>query len=125
MKNSNRRRSHGHHGSKRRELAQHAHSHGPHAFTHTLYVNTVQPRGAKRQLSYFIILNLGCFFPSCILLDCGSQIRGAVGRLQSGSCLVGLRVGRGLLAAPHRKSAASARKEVHFPRLSSFPIRSS
>ena len=28
--------SHGHHGSKRRKLAQHADSHGLHAFTHTL-----------------------------------------------------------------------------------------
>ena len=35
-KNFNRRSSHGHHGSKRRELAQAAHSHGPQAFTHTL-----------------------------------------------------------------------------------------
>ena len=38
MKNFNRCSSHGHHGSKskRRELAQYAHSHGLHAFTHTL-----------------------------------------------------------------------------------------
>ena len=35
MKNFNRRRAHGHHGSKRRELVQHAHSRGSHAFTHT------------------------------------------------------------------------------------------
>ena len=41
MKNFNRRRSQGHHGSKRRELAQHAYSHGSHAFTHTLDINTV------------------------------------------------------------------------------------
>ena len=39
--NFNGRNSHGNHGSKRRELAQHAHSHGSHAFTHTLYINTV------------------------------------------------------------------------------------
>ena len=36
MMNINRCNSHGHHGSKRRELAQHAHSSGSHAFTHTL-----------------------------------------------------------------------------------------
>ena len=41
MKNFHRRSSHGHRGSKRRELAQHAHSRGSHAFTHTLYINTV------------------------------------------------------------------------------------
>ena len=38
--NFNRRNSHGNHGSKRLELAQHAHSRGPYAFTHTLYINT-------------------------------------------------------------------------------------
>ena len=41
MKSFNRRGSHGHHGSKRREQEQQAHSHGSHAFTHTLYINTV------------------------------------------------------------------------------------
>ena len=35
MKNFNWRTFHGHHGSKRRELEQHAHSHGSHAFPHT------------------------------------------------------------------------------------------
>ena len=29
------------HGSKRRKLAQDAHSRGSHPFTHTLYINTV------------------------------------------------------------------------------------
>jgi hypothetical protein len=57
MKNFNRRNSHGHHGSKRRELAQHAHSRGSHAFTHTLTSTQLQPRGAKRQLSYYRIWN--------------------------------------------------------------------
>ena len=53
MKNFNRRDYYGYHGSKRRELAQHAHSHGSHAFTHALTTSTqLQPRGAKRQLSY-------------------------------------------------------------------------
>ena len=41
MKNFNRCNSHGHHGSKHRELAQHAHSRGSQAFTHTLDINTV------------------------------------------------------------------------------------
>ena len=41
MNNFNRRNSHGHHGSKRREVSQDAHSHGSHAFTHTLYISTV------------------------------------------------------------------------------------
>ena len=36
--------SHGHHGSKRHELAQHALSHGSHAFTHTLTSTQLQPR---------------------------------------------------------------------------------
>ena len=40
-KNFNRRSSHGHHCSKRRELAQHAHSRWSHAFTHHTYLNTV------------------------------------------------------------------------------------
>ena len=44
--NFNRRNSHGHHGSKHRELAQHA-------FTRTLTSTQLQPRGAKRQLSFF------------------------------------------------------------------------
>ena len=42
IKNFNRRDSHSHHGSTHRELAQHAHSHGSHAFSHTLYINTVK-----------------------------------------------------------------------------------
>ena len=41
----------GHHGSKRREMAQHAHSHKSHAFTHTLTSTQLQPHCAKRQLS--------------------------------------------------------------------------
>ena len=42
MKNFNRRSSHGNHGSKRRELAaQHAHSHGSHAFASHTYIDTV------------------------------------------------------------------------------------
>ena len=41
MKNFNKRSSHVDHGSKHRELAQHAHLRGPHAFTLTLYINTV------------------------------------------------------------------------------------
>ena len=35
----NRRNAHGHHGSNRRELSQHAHSHGSQLFTHTLYIH--------------------------------------------------------------------------------------
>ena len=46
MKNFNRRSSH---GSKRCELAQHAHSHGSHAFTHTTQIPS---RGVKHKLSY-------------------------------------------------------------------------
>ena len=41
IKNFNRRDPHGHHGSKCRELAQHAHSHGSHAFTHTRTSTTI------------------------------------------------------------------------------------
>ena len=42
-KNFNRRSSYGHHGSKRRELAQRAHSCGLHAFTHTFTSTQLQP----------------------------------------------------------------------------------
>ena len=44
MKNFNRCDSYGHHSSKCRELAQHVHSYGSHAFTHTQYIqyNTIQ-----------------------------------------------------------------------------------
>ena len=52
MKNFNRRNSHSHHGSKRLELAQHAHT-----FTHTLISTQLQPRCAKRQLGYYKIWN--------------------------------------------------------------------
>ena len=41
MKNSNRRSSHGHYGSKRRELVRQAHSRGSHALTHKTDINTV------------------------------------------------------------------------------------
>ena len=55
MKNFNRRDSHGHHGSKRRELAQHAHSRGSHTFTHAL--TSTQPynhlaRSASSAISF-------------------------------------------------------------------------
>ena len=62
MKNFNRRSSHGHHGSKRRELAQHAHSRGSHSLTH--FISTqLQPRGTRRQLSYL-------FFRACWVFSC-------------------------------------------------------
>ena len=56
MKNFTRRNSDGHHGSKRRELAQHSHSRGSHAFTHTLYIYTVTTTWyeAPAQLLFFI-----------------------------------------------------------------------
>ena len=57
MKSFNRRSSNGHHGSKRRELAQHAHSHGSHAFTDTLTSTRLNPLCAKRQLSCYRIWN--------------------------------------------------------------------
>ena len=43
MKEFNRRSSHGHHGSKRRELAQHAHSRVSQAFTHALTSTQLHP----------------------------------------------------------------------------------
>ena len=57
MKNFNRHNSHDRHGSKRRDLAQHAYSRGSQAFIHTLTLTQLQPRGAKRQLGYYIIWN--------------------------------------------------------------------
>ena len=53
MKNFNRSSSNGHHDSKLRELAQHAHSRGSHTYTHTLKSTQLQPHCAKRQLSYY------------------------------------------------------------------------
>ena len=66
MNNFNRLDSHGHHGSKRRKLVQHAHSHGSHAFTHILTWTQLQPRGAKRQLSYYLSVHAGSFRVSVI-----------------------------------------------------------
>ena len=43
-----RRNYHGHHGWKRRELAQYAHSRRSHAFNNTLTSTQLQPRGEKR-----------------------------------------------------------------------------
>ena len=40
-------------GSKRRQLVQHAHSSGLHAFTQALASTQLQPLCAKRQLSYY------------------------------------------------------------------------
>ena len=57
-KNFNRRSSHGHCGSKRRELArQHAHSRGSHTIAHALTSTQLQPLCAKRHLSYYSIWN--------------------------------------------------------------------
>ena len=53
MKNFNRRSSHSRHGSKRRKVAQHAHSRGSHVFTHTFTSIQLQPLCTKRQLSYY------------------------------------------------------------------------
>ena len=67
IKNFNRRNSHGHHGSKHRELAQHAHSHGSHAFTHTHFTSAqLQPRGVKYQLSHYFSVHAGSFRVSII-----------------------------------------------------------
>ena len=66
MKTSNRRNYHAHHGSKRRKLPQHTHSHGSHAFTHTLTSTQLQPRGAKHQLSYSFSVRAGFFHVSII-----------------------------------------------------------
>ena len=64
MKNFNRRNSHGHHGSKRCKLVQHAHSHGSHAFIHTLYINTVTLTWCEVPTQ---LLFLGaCFVFSCL-----------------------------------------------------------
>ena len=66
MKNFNRCDSHGHHGSKRCELVQHTHSHGSHAFIHTLTLTQLQPHGVKRQLSYYFSVYAGSFGVSVI-----------------------------------------------------------
>ena len=66
MKNFNRCNSHSHHGSKRLKLAQHAHSHGSHAFTRTLISTQLQPCGAQRQLSYYFSVHAQCISVSVI-----------------------------------------------------------
>ena len=63
-----RRDSHGHHGSKCCKLAQHAHSHGSHTCTHTLTIHQhseLPPRGAKRQLSYYLLAFSACLVCLC------------------------------------------------------------
>ena len=57
------RNSHGHHGSTHRELVQHTHSHGSHAFSHTL-TSTLESRAVKRQLSYYFSEHVGSFHVS-------------------------------------------------------------
>ena len=55
MKNFNKHSSHGHHGSKRRNmLEQHA---GSHTFTHILTSTQLQPLCAKHKLAYYRIWN--------------------------------------------------------------------
>ena len=57
MKSFNSRSSHGYHGSKRRELTQlttHTHVDRTHSLTHVLTSTQLQPRDAKRQLSYYM-----------------------------------------------------------------------
>ena len=52
---------------KHSELVQHAHSHGSHAFTHTLlHQHSYKPRSAKRQLSYYFSMHAGSFRVSVI-----------------------------------------------------------
>ena len=62
MKNFNRRSSHGHHGSKRHKLAQHAHSRGSHTFTHTLYINTVTTTLCETPAQLLQILEWNFYF---------------------------------------------------------------
>ena len=65
MKNY-RRSSHGHHGSKCCKLVQHTHSHGSHAFTHTLTSTQLQLHCAKHQLSYYFSVHTVSFRVSVI-----------------------------------------------------------
>ena len=60
MKNFHKRSSHGHHGSKRSELA-HTHMDRTYSLTH-LQSTQLQPRCTKRQLSYYRIRNQICIF---------------------------------------------------------------
>ena len=68
MKNFNRRNSHGHHGSKRHELAQHTHFSGSHAFSHTLTSTQLQPIGyctAEVGIDYWNIMVTWYNYCSC------------------------------------------------------------
>ena len=60
MKNFNRRSSHGPHGSKRRELAQHSPSHEARAFTHTLHQHSYNHvvRSARSAITFQWMLGL-------------------------------------------------------------------
>ena len=65
MKNFNGRSSHGHHGSKLRELVQHAHSTWIariHSHTYINHHSYLQPRCAKRQLCYYGVCELNATF---------------------------------------------------------------
>ena len=69
MKSFNIRSSHGHHGSKRRKLAQlttHTHVDRTHSLTHVLTSTQLQSRGAKRRLSYYLSVRAGSFRVSVI-----------------------------------------------------------
>ena len=59
-KNFNTLDSHGDHGAKRRELAQHIHSHGSHAFTHTLN-DTVTTTWCEA-LAQLLVFSACCLF---------------------------------------------------------------
>ena len=66
MKNFNRRKSHGHHGSRRRTQTD-AHLHGSHAaFTHTLTSTQLQPLCTKCQLNSYFSVHAGSFRVSVI-----------------------------------------------------------
>ena len=62
-KNFDRCNSRGHHGSKRRELAQHTHPHGSYAFTQTLYINTVTTTWCEVPVQLL-------FFNACWVFSC-------------------------------------------------------
>ena len=101
MKNFNTRSSsHGHHGSKRHELVQHAYSRWSHAFTHshTLTSTQLQPRGAKRQLSYYVSAHAGSFRVSAIHQTL-TWTTGSLSCVRDHSCVCAYTQGLGTLTA--------------------------
>ena len=96
--NFNRLSSLGHHGLKRCELSQRAHSHWSHAFTHTLTSTQLQPRVVKHQLSYYFSVHAWSF-PVSVIHQALTWTTGSLSSLRDYSCACIYTQGLGTLTA--------------------------